>query len=79
MEPIEEYPIIRELDGIYFRVNREDRWVNICWTDLTWKEREEISIDKPLEWWKEMALCLTRTLRDIGDYLDIQKIETGGK
>ncbi len=39
---MEYYPIERELDGIYFRINRNGNWHNICFTDLTKSEREEL-------------------------------------
>jgi hypothetical protein len=27
-------PIKRDLDGVYFRVMRDGKGVNLCWTDL---------------------------------------------
>ena len=32
----------RDLDGIYYRVKRGEKWVNLCFTDLTMKEQMEI-------------------------------------
>lgn len=71
MEPVNEYPEIRELDGIYFRVERDGKWENICWTDLTWEERYDVSKDRPISWWRELALEMTRLLRNIGDIYDM--------
>jgi hypothetical protein len=31
----------RHLDNIYFRVMRDGRAQNICWTDLIWEDRVE--------------------------------------
>ena len=45
LEPMSEElvaPIERNLDGIYFRVQREGKWTNRCFTDLTDKEQEDI-------------------------------------
>lgn len=32
----------RELDGYYFRVKREDKWENICFSDLTDEEMDKM-------------------------------------
>lgn len=29
----------RNLDGYYFRVKRDGKWDNICWSDMTDEER----------------------------------------
>ena len=31
------YPVKRDLDGIYFRVQRGNQWEAVCFTDLTEK------------------------------------------
>ena len=36
------YPIERELDGIYYRVERDGKWCNLCFTDLTTSEQEKM-------------------------------------
>ena len=61
----------RNLDGVYFRVQRDDKWQNICFSDLTADEREEIGKDRSLEWWKSLAFILADRLKEIGDELDI--------
>ena len=73
------YPEQRNLDGVYFRIRRDDEWQSICWTDLTEGEREEIverraenaTIEEQLAWWKGMADVLTDALREVGDELDL--------
>lgn len=40
----------RNLDGVYFRVKRDDKWQNICFTDLTEEETEEILKGKSDTW-----------------------------
>ena len=36
----------RNLDGIYFIVKRDDKWQNICFTDLTNEEANTILEDR---------------------------------
>lgn len=64
----------RNLDGVYFRVKRDDKWQNICFTDLTEDEREvlfEGDNPKSALWWKSMAYHLADRLKQIGDELDL--------
>lgn len=61
----------RDLDGVYFRVQRGGKWVNRCWTDLTKEEQAQVSEDCPAEWWKAMAENLGACLRALGDELDV--------
>lgn len=61
----------RDLDGILFRVQRDGKWTNRCWTDLTDEERNQFGAGKPASWWKAVALHLTEQLRYIGDQFDL--------
>ena len=61
----------RNLDGVYFRVKRDGKWLNVCFSDLSDDEMEEVMQDRPVEWLKDMCKILGRTIRDIGDQLDI--------
>ena len=61
----------RNLDGVYFRMKRDDKWQNICFSDLSDSEMEEVMQDRPVEWLKSMCKILGRTIKDIGDQLDI--------
>ena len=40
----------RNLDGVYFRVKRDDKWQNICFTDLTNEETNTILKDRTEVW-----------------------------
>ena len=40
----------RNLDGVYFRVKRDDKWQNICFTDLTNEETNTILKDRDDSW-----------------------------
>lgn len=61
----------RNLDGVYFRIKRDNEWQNICFSDLTDGEMEEVLQNRSDEWLKSMCKILGRTIRDIGDQLDI--------
>lgn len=61
----------RNLDGLYFRVKRDGIWRNICFSDLTWKERYEVMKDKDEEWLRHICNYLADKIREIGDRFDI--------
>lgn len=67
----EKYPIERGLDGMYFKVERDGKWKNICFTDLIPEEREVVlnSFDK------DALICtcllLADTVRAVGDLYNI--------
>ena len=61
----------RRLDGIYFRVQRDDKWGNVCFSDLTQKEMERVMENRDVDWLKSMCIQLGKTIRRIGDELDI--------
>lgn len=65
------YPIERELDGIYYRVERDGKWYNLCFTDLTTAEQEEMIKKYDAEGLKRMVILLAKILRDIGDTFNI--------
>lgn len=62
----------RNLDGVYFRVKRGEKYENICFSDMTEDERDKIMEDKPVEWLKAMCEILASTLRGIGDQFNIE-------
>lgn len=61
------YPVERGLDGIYFRVQRNGKWKNICFSDLTSDERNEVVKNRSNEWLESVAFHLADTIRRIGD------------
>ena len=67
----QEYPEERALDGVYFRVKRNDRCRDICFSDLTAEEREEVTRDRTIEWIRSLAFRLADVIRQIGDQFDI--------
>ena len=69
-----EERINRELDGCFFRVERDGKWQSICFSDLTEEERDSVMKDRDERWLKSLCGHLADCLREIGDELDI----TGG-
>jgi hypothetical protein len=65
----------RDLDGVYFRVQRNDKWHNICFSDLTEEEMDNVLKGRNEEWLRSLCKILGKTLRDMGDQLDIRRDE----
>jgi hypothetical protein len=61
----------RNLDGVYFRVERDGKWCNACFSDLTEDEQRKVLEGRDEEWLREMCVILGQTIRRIGDELDI--------
>ena len=71
------YPLERNLDPVYFRVERDGRWRSLCFTDLTEEEREAVMDGKDARWLRRMAGVLAGSLRDLGDSLDVERVRQG--
>lgn len=68
----------RELCGIYFRVKRDGKYENICFTDMTEEEQEKMfnqSAAVSPEFIKNMCLRLAQVIREIGDKFDISAVD----
>ena len=63
----------RNLCGVYFRVQREGEWQNICFSDLTREEMEIVLSGKSAEWLKSLYYCLGEVIKEIGDFCDITR------
>lgn len=69
----------RNLDGVYFRVQRDGKWGNVCYSDTTPKERDEIAAkraehstpEEQAAWWRSMADILADQLYDLGEELGV--------
>lgn len=61
----------RNLDGVYFRVERDGKWDNVCFSDMTKEERNKVMENKDSEWLKSMCQLLANTIVDIGEQFDI--------
>lgn len=61
-------PIKRDLDGEYFRVMRDGKGKDLCWTDLMWEERIELTRKHNNECWLiRMIQILNDTISRIVD------------
>lgn len=61
----------RNLDGVYFRVKREDKWCTVCFSDLTDAEKVEVMQNKDVTWLKSLCITLGNTIKKIGDEFDL--------
>lgn len=61
----------RNLDGVYFRIKRDDKWQNICFSDLTEDERQEMMKNRSIEWLKSLCNILANKIKEIGDQFDL--------
>lgn len=66
-----DFPSMRNLDGFYFRVQRGDKWLSLCFTDLTAYEQMQVIDGRSSEWLQSLAVGLAEAIRQIGDYFDI--------
>ena len=57
----------RNLDGIYFRIGTE----NICFSDLTEEQQDEVMSGRDPEWLKSLCKILASALKNVGDDFDI--------
>ena len=63
----------RNLDGCYFRVERNGKWQDICFSDLTREEQKLMLKSKNEEGLKSLCFYLADVIKDIGNKLDIVK------
>lgn len=61
----------RNLDGIYYRVERNGKWENHCFTDLTLEEIDKLTSEYNEKQWKQVALHLRERIIDMAEQLDI--------
>ena len=57
----------RNLDGVYFRIGTE----NICFSDLTDEQKEQVMQGRSEEWLRSLCVILGNCLKEIGDQFDI--------
>lgn len=57
------YPIKMEKDGIYFRICRDNKYENICFTDLTKEEQKDILSKYNIDEINNLCYILTQIIR----------------
>jgi hypothetical protein len=72
---VQNYPKERGLDSMYFRVERDGKWRDLCFTDLTSEEQKNVleSFDK--EALIRTCLILADTVRAVGDLYNLSFAE----
>ncbi|MGL4548542.1 hypothetical protein [Eubacterium aggregans] len=70
------YPTECGLDGIFYRVERNGKYVNRCFTDLTEDEQNEFLEKYDVPGLKRMCLLLAETVRTLGDQFDIMRVDS---
>ena len=61
----------RELDSVYFRVERDGKFESVSFSDLTEGQMRDVLSGRSKEWLLEMCVILGKRIREIGDQLDI--------
>lgn len=62
----------RNLSGIYFRsINKDGKWDNIVFEDLSEDEQDEKMNGREIEWVKSLAKQLANTINKIAEQFDI--------
>ena len=81
---MEKGKVVRNLDVFYLRVERDGKWVNRCFTDLTLQEQQDwlkrLSMDGKRRLIDGLLGCLGKMMEipDISDEeLDLIAMETG--
>ena len=61
----------RNLDRCYFRMERDGKWQNVCFSDLSAEERDRVLDGRDVNWLKSLCRYLADRIKDIGDEFDI--------
>lgn len=64
--------MVYDLDGIYFRVERNGKWQSLCVSDLTPEELKSVTKDWDCNQLTVLAKELNCTLKDLFDYPSVQ-------
>lgn len=62
----------RNLDGCYFRAQRNGKWDSVCFSDLTQEERDKYMDGHSEEWLKGLCNHLADTIYNIGEQFGIE-------
>lgn len=65
----------RNLDNVYFRVERDGVWKNICFSDLSEEEMDKVISNFNKENLRTLCKILGITIRKMGDSFDIVRKE----
>ena len=68
---LDNYPSERGLDGVFIRAERNGKWCNHYFTDLTIGEQQKFLDDLDLNGLQRMCLIMAETLCRVGDQFGI--------
>ena len=63
------YPVQRDLDGVYYRQKRGKKFCNVCFTDLTKEEQEEILEKYDVKQLCRMAYLMADVIRKVDEQI----------
>ena len=69
------FPVKRNLDNVYYRVVRDEKYESRCFSDLPVSEQTRIMAEYDAEQLRRLFRCLCISLRMIGDTLDLIRNE----
>lgn len=69
----QNYTNKRNLDGVFLRVQRNSKWENVCFSDLTEEEMNRELENKPEDWLKRLCIRLANVLKEIGEEYNIER------
>ena len=60
-------------------MQRDGKWLNVCYSDMTSTERDEVArkraenatIEEQMSWWRSLADILADSLYDMGEQLGV--------
>lgn len=61
----------RNLDTSCFQVIRHGEWNEVCFSDMTISEMDQVMAGRDAEWLKWLCVTLGTALRAVGDRFDI--------
>ena len=61
----------RNLDGCYFRIERDGKWQSICFSDLTPEEMDRVMEGRGEKWLRSLCKHLAHVIQSIGEEFDI--------
>lgn len=70
-----KYPSKYDLDGIYFRVCRNESWQSVCFSDLTEEEQDSVMVGRDVTWLKSLCKILANQFRQTCEDFGIIKVQ----
>ncbi len=62
-----DYPVQRDLDGVYYRQKRDGKWTNVCFTDMTDEEQSAVLEKYDVRQLTRMAYLMADVVKTIDE------------